>query len=80
MCRINGGDAPQTLIANLSQTEAATYMANRKKYGINTLWINLLCNYSDVCTKMPPHSMASLLYCRAISRRPTPLISSARTT
>ena len=41
------GDAPQTLIANLSQREAAAFMANRRSYGINTLWINLLCNYSD---------------------------------
>jgi Protein of unknown function (DUF4038) len=45
------GDAPQTLIANLSQAEAATYMANRRTYGINTLWINLLCNFSDGCKK-----------------------------
>jgi hypothetical protein len=45
------GDAPQTLIANLSQAEAATYMADRRKFGINTLWINLLCNYSDGCNK-----------------------------
>lgn len=45
------GDAPQTLIANLSQAEAARYMANRQKYGVNTLWINLLCNYSDGCNK-----------------------------
>src|SRR5690242_19181891 len=41
------GDAPQTLIANLSEADASKYMANRRKYGINTLWINLLCNYSD---------------------------------
>ena len=45
------GDAPQTLIANLSQAEAATYIANRRTYGINTLWINLLCNFSDGCKK-----------------------------
>lgn len=45
------GDAPQTLIANLSQADAALYMANRQKYGINTLWINILCNFSDVCNK-----------------------------
>jgi hypothetical protein len=40
------GDAPQTLIANLSEAEATTYMVNRQNHGINTLWINLLCNYS----------------------------------
>jgi len=45
------GDAPQTLIANLSVADAEIYMANRQKYGINTLWINLLCNYSDGCNK-----------------------------
>jgi hypothetical protein len=45
------GDAPQTLIAKLSQTEADAYLANRQTYGINTLWINLLCNYSDICNE-----------------------------
>ena len=59
------GDAPQTLIVNLSQVDAATYMANRAKYGINTLWINLLCEYSDGCNKdattfdgIPPFTVA----------------------
>jgi hypothetical protein len=37
------GDSPQHLIANLSQNEAAAFMANRRSYGINTLWINLFC-------------------------------------
>lgn len=41
------GDAPQNLIANLSQADAEKYMANRERYGINTLWINLLCIYSE---------------------------------
>lgn len=45
------GDAPQTLIANLSPAEAEKYMANRQRYGINTLWINLLCNFSDGCNE-----------------------------
>jgi len=45
------GDAPQTLIANLSPADAEKYMANRQRYGINTLWINLLCNFSDACNK-----------------------------
>ena len=45
------GDAPQTLIANLSEEEADSYMRNRSSYGINTLWINLLCNSSDGCDK-----------------------------
>ncbi|QOZ28415.1 DUF4038 domain-containing protein [Bradyrhizobium sp. CCBAU 51753] len=37
------GDSPQYLSTNLSQEEAAAFMANRRRYGINTLWINLLC-------------------------------------
>ena len=45
------GDAPQTLITNLSKAETAVYFANRKEYGINSLWINLLCNTSDGCNK-----------------------------
>src|SRR5882724_7892706 len=40
------GDSPQHLIANLSQQEAAAFMANRRGYGINTLWINLLCIFT----------------------------------
>jgi hypothetical protein len=43
------GDSPQTLIGNLSETDAAAYMANRQKYGVNALWIDLLCNFSDGC-------------------------------
>jgi hypothetical protein len=41
------GDSPQNLMTNLSQQEAAAFMANRRGYGINTLWINLLCIFSD---------------------------------
>ena len=43
------GDAPQTLMTKLSLDEAAAYMTNRRHYGINTLWINLLCNWVEVC-------------------------------
>jgi hypothetical protein len=37
------GDAPQSLIVNLSTTDANTYFSNRKAYGVNTVWISLLC-------------------------------------
>lgn len=37
------GDSPQSLVASLSPEDAARYMANRKKYGINTLWVSILC-------------------------------------
>ncbi len=37
------GDAPQALIGNLSEAQANFFMKDRQKYGINALWINLLC-------------------------------------
>lgn len=37
------GDAPQALMVNLSEADADFYFANRKSYGFNTVWINLLC-------------------------------------
>jgi hypothetical protein len=40
------GDSPQQLITNLSPQAAADFMANRRSYGINTLWINLLCIFA----------------------------------
>jgi chitodextrinase len=38
------GDSPQSLIVNLSETEAAAYFADRQANGFNSAWINLLCN------------------------------------
>lgn len=37
------GDSPQSLIGELSESEANTYFADRQKYGINSAWIDLLC-------------------------------------
>jgi len=45
------GDSPHALIGNLSQAAAAEYFANRAQYGINTLWIDLLCSNSEGCHK-----------------------------
>jgi hypothetical protein len=45
------GDAPQMMIANLSVKEAANFMANRQSYGINTLFILLLCSFANACNK-----------------------------
>jgi hypothetical protein len=38
------GDAPQSLIVNLSESSADAYFADRKAHGFNSVWINLLCN------------------------------------
>jgi hypothetical protein len=37
------GDAPQSLMVNLSEADADMYLANRKSHGFNAVWINLLC-------------------------------------
>jgi hypothetical protein len=38
------GDSPQALMVNLSTNEAAMYFADRRAFGFNTVWINLLCS------------------------------------
>lgn len=43
------GDSPQALIGNLSEHQADVFMANRERYGINALWINLLCASYTAC-------------------------------
>ena len=43
------GDSPQSLLGRMSKSDAAYYMANRQRYGINTLWVNLLCNNATAC-------------------------------
>jgi hypothetical protein len=37
------GDSPQNLIVNLSVPDAAEFLANRRSYGVNALWVNLFC-------------------------------------
>src|SRR5215471_16250011 len=44
------GDSPQHLIGKMSKSDAAFYMANRQRYGINSLWVHLLCCNPDGTT------------------------------
>jgi len=37
------GDSPHAMFAALSTSEAATYLANRASYGINIIWVQILC-------------------------------------
>jgi hypothetical protein len=37
------GDSPHAMFVNLTFGDAATYMANRASYGINVLWVEVLC-------------------------------------
>jgi Protein of unknown function (DUF4038) len=43
------GDSPHSLIGRMSKPEAEFYMANRERFGINTLWVELLCNNKTAC-------------------------------
>src|SRR5262245_11164533 len=43
------GDSPQSLIGNISVSDAEKFIASRKAAGINTLWINLLCAQYTAC-------------------------------
>jgi hypothetical protein len=48
------GDSPQNLIVNLSIPDAAEFMANRRSYGVNALWINLFCTTTPTTTRNCP--------------------------
>ena len=43
------GDSPQSMFANISEADAAKFLADRQKRGFNVLWINLLCNDGSGC-------------------------------
>ena len=38
------GDSPHSLIVNLNASDAATYLINRGINGVNTIWVELLCD------------------------------------
>jgi Protein of unknown function (DUF4038) len=37
------GDSPQAMVANVSEKQAAHFLANRRAAGFNSVWVNLLC-------------------------------------
>ena len=43
------GDAPQAMVGNLSVMQAKHFMDNRASYGVNALWVNLLCDSYTAC-------------------------------
>ena len=43
------GDAPQAMVGNLSLMQAKHFMDNRMSYGVNALWVNLLCDSYTAC-------------------------------
>jgi hypothetical protein len=45
------GDSPQALIGNVSEADADLFLANRHQYGVNTIWVNLLCNAYIRCNE-----------------------------
>ena len=38
------GDSPQSMVVNLSEQQAAQFLANRRRAGFNSVWVNLLCD------------------------------------
>src|SRR5262245_38441544 len=38
------GDAPHSILAKLTNSDAITYLTDRGQRGFNALWIELLCN------------------------------------
>jgi hypothetical protein len=43
------GDSPQSLIGELSESQANVYFANRQACGVNSAWINLICTQYTGC-------------------------------
>jgi hypothetical protein len=43
------GDAPQAMVGNLSVADAKHFIADRAKWGVDALWVNLLCNGYTAC-------------------------------
>src|SRR5207302_9954191 len=43
------GDSPQAMIGNLSEAEAELFFSNRRAYGCNMVWIDLLSTTSTGC-------------------------------
>ena len=43
------GDAPQSLVGNLSLSDATAYVADRQRLGFNSIWVNLLCDSYTAC-------------------------------
>src|SRR5262245_50827704 len=43
------GESPQSMIGNLSVSDAEKFIAARKAAGFNALWINLLCAKYTAC-------------------------------
>ena len=53
------GDSPQAIIGNLQVGDAATFIANRKRAGFNSLLIDLLCVRYTGCRMTQRRLMAS---------------------
>lgn len=43
------GDAPQAMVGNLSVAQSKLFIRNRATYGVNALWVNLLCDSYTAC-------------------------------
>jgi hypothetical protein len=44
------GDAPHSLVGNLTEVEATRYFVDRAKFGINGLWVEIMCGTYVGCS------------------------------
>jgi hypothetical protein len=45
------GDSPQTVVGKMTEADAEYYFANREQYGINALWIHVMCRDNETCNR-----------------------------
>src|SRR4051812_10428189 len=43
------GDSPQSIVGRMSISDVRLYLNNRRQYGVNVLWVHLLCNDKIAC-------------------------------
>lgn len=45
------GDLPQTVVGKMTEADAEYYFANRAQYGINALWVHVMCRDNETCNR-----------------------------
>jgi hypothetical protein len=43
------GDSPQTILGRMTIEDAEFYFTNRQRYGVNALWVHVMCRENETC-------------------------------
>jgi hypothetical protein len=43
------GDSPQTILGRMTTEDAEFYFTNRQSYGVNALWVHVMCRENETC-------------------------------